>query len=69
VRAALCCNMLSCRLSRQHNDANILVLGARFVRPDAARRMVRVWLDTTFEGGRHNRRLEKIRKIERLIKS
>jgi len=47
-------------LSRQHNNANILSLGARFVSPDEAKEAVRIWLKTGFEGGRHQRRVQKI---------
>lgn len=66
VRAALCHNLKCARLSRQHNDANILVLGALFVDFDKAKKMVAAWLETPFEGGRHLRRLEKIERIEKL---
>lgn len=52
------------RLSRAHNDANILTLGARFVAPERATQMVDVFLNTEFEGGRHSRRLAKIAKME-----
>ena len=52
------------RLSRQHNDANILSLGARFLTREQAIEAVKVWLDTPFEGGRHERRLKKIDHIE-----
>jgi ribose 5-phosphate isomerase B len=64
VRAALCYNLKSAKLSRLHNDANILVLGAMFVTADRARRMLEAWLSTEFEGGRHQRRLDKIERIE-----
>jgi len=64
VRAALCCNMYTARMSRLHNDANILVLGGRVIEKDVALLMVEVWLNTGFEGGRHKRRLEKIKRIE-----
>jgi len=52
------------RLSRAHNDANILTLGARFVAPERATQMVDIFLDTEFQGGRHSRRLAKIAKME-----
>lgn len=52
------------KLSRQHNDANILSLGARFVKSDEAKEAIRIWLDTPFEGGRHERRIKKIREFE-----
>jgi len=58
VRCALCWNSESARLSRQHNDANMLSLGQRMLTEETALRIVRVWLDTTFEGGRHVRRIQ-----------
>ncbi len=63
--AALCHNALSARLSREHNNANILVLGARFVKSQEVPRIIKVWLTTEFEGGRHQRRLNQIKKIEK----
>ena len=64
VRAALCLDEETARLSRMHNDANILVLAGRKTDPETALRIVRVWLTTPFEGGRHQRRLDKIREME-----
>ena len=58
VRCALCWNSESGRLSRQHNDANMLSLGQRLLTAEAALEIVRVWLDTPFEGGRHVRRIQ-----------
>ncbi len=60
VRAALCHDLYTVRLSRKHNDANILVLGGRVLGLDLALRMVDLFLSTDFEGGRHQRRLEEI---------
>jgi len=60
IRAALCMNTEMARLSRSHNDANVLVLGARLIEPSVARDTLRVWMDTPFEGGRHLRRIQKI---------
>lgn len=60
VRAALCDSVRLARLSREHNNANILCLGADVVSPALAQRIVRVWLRTEFAGGRHARRLGKI---------
>src|SRR4051794_8917513 len=57
VRCALCWNLESARLSRQHNDANVLSLGERLVEVNLALEIVRVWLATEFEGGRHERRV------------
>ena len=60
IRAALCWNSEMVRLAREHNDANILSLPARFISMHQALDMVREFLDTSFEGGRHERRVEKI---------
>jgi ribose 5-phosphate isomerase B len=60
VRAALCWNVELARLARQHNNANVLVLPARFIAPEVALQIVDAFFDTDFEGGRHIRRIEKI---------
>ena len=60
IRCALCWSVESARLSRQHNDANALSLGERLIAPELALDIVRVWLDTPFEGGRHERRIRQI---------
>jgi ribose 5-phosphate isomerase B len=65
VRAALCYSVLAARLSRQHNDSNVLVMGSGFVSAPQAKRIVHVWLTTAFEGGRHQRRLDIITEIEK----
>jgi ribose 5-phosphate isomerase B len=65
VRASLCHDLYTARLSRQHNDANVLGMGARIVAPTLAMEIVRVWLATPFEGGRHLARLEQITAIEK----
>ncbi|HZD78603.1 MAG TPA: ribose 5-phosphate isomerase B [Actinomycetota bacterium] len=65
VRAALCHDLYTARLSREHNDANVLTMGARIVAATLAQEIVRVWLDTPFDGGRHERRVEQISMIER----
>lgn len=64
IRAALCTTTDVARLSRQHNDANVLVLAARFTAFHYALEICKIWLATSFEGGRHQNRIEKIRKIE-----
>lgn len=64
IRAALCTDVDTARLSRMHNDANILVLTGRRTDLKEAVAIVTVWLETPFEGGRHARRLDKIRNIE-----
>jgi ribose 5-phosphate isomerase B len=65
VRAALVNDLYSSRFSREHTDANILVIGGRIVGRDLAKEIVKVWLDTPFAGERHKRRLEKIETLER----
>lgn len=64
VRAALCGDTFTAKVSRLHNDSNILVLGQRVTDSQKALEIVKTWLNTKFEGGRHSRRLEKIREIE-----
>jgi ribose 5-phosphate isomerase B len=65
VRAALCQSVKEAELSRLHNDANMLILGAGFVIPDVLFPIVDTWLTTPFEGGRHERRVNKIKDYER----
>jgi ribose 5-phosphate isomerase B len=65
VRAALCNDLYTARLSRQHNDANVLAIGGRIVAFELADEILATWLSTSFEGGRHQRRLEQIAEIER----
>ena len=64
VRAALCNDLFSAKMSRMHNDANVLVLGGRVIGKDLAAEIVKVWLTTPFEGDRHLKRLQKIKNIE-----
>ena len=64
VRAALCGDIFSAVMSRQHNDANILVLGGRVIGDVLAKEIVRAWLDTEFDGGRHQNRLDKFDRID-----
>jgi ribose 5-phosphate isomerase B len=64
VRAALCNDLYTARLSREHNDANVLAMGGRVVGPGLADEILALWLSTKFEGGRHQRRLDQIAKIE-----
>ena len=58
VRCALCWNVTTARLARQHNDANVISLGQRMLSEEEALEIVRVWLETDFEGGRHLRRIQ-----------
>lgn len=64
VRCALCSDPLSAEMTRRHNDANMLAMGAGMVGPNLALRMVEVFLATEFEGGRHQRRVDKITALE-----
>lgn len=65
IRAALCGDAVSAKYSRLHNDANILVMGERIIGLETAIEIVRLFLTTPFEGGRHINRLEKVRSIEK----
>ena len=65
IRASLCHDLYTARLAREHNDANVLGLGARVIAPTYAKEIVRLWLATPFEGGRHEARIEQIAMIER----
>lgn len=64
IRAACCSDCFSAKATRQHNDANILCMGGRVVGPGLANDMVALFLDTPFEGGRHQRRIDLITEIE-----
>jgi ribose 5-phosphate isomerase B len=64
VRAALCADLFSAMMSRRHNNSNILVMGARVIGDALAMEIVKVWLETPFDGGRHQRRLEIFDRIE-----
>jgi len=65
VRCAVCWNDKGARLSRAHNDANVMSIGARMVSLEQALEMIEIWLATPFDGGRHARRVQKIAKIDR----
>jgi ribose 5-phosphate isomerase B len=65
IRAALCHDLWMARMSRAHNDANVLSMGGRVVAPAYAKDIIREWLATPFDGGRHERRIEQIARIER----
>ncbi len=64
IRAALCADLYSARMSREHNDANVLVLGGRLMGADMAVDILRAWLETDFAAGRHARRVDKIADVE-----
>ena len=65
ARAALCNDLYTARMSREHNDANVLAIGGRIVAFGLADEIVTLWLGTAFEGGRHQRRVDQITEIER----
>ena len=65
IRAALCNELYTARMSRLHNDANVLAMGGRIVAPGLADEIVTLWLNTAFEGGRHQRRVEQIAELEK----
>jgi ribose 5-phosphate isomerase B len=64
ARAALCNDLYTARMARSHNDANVLSIGARIVAPAMAEEIAQLFLSTPFDGGRHERRIEEIRRIE-----
>jgi ribose 5-phosphate isomerase B len=66
IRAALCQELYTARMSRLHNDANLLVMGGRIVGPGLAQEIVNVWLSTPFEGGRHQERLNQLETLPHL---
>ena len=66
VRAALCHDLFAVIMSRRHNDSNILAMGGRVIGEELAREMVKVWLETPFDGGRHQQRIDKFNRIDEL---
>ncbi|MEN8262412.1 MAG: ribose 5-phosphate isomerase B [Nitrospirota bacterium] len=69
VRAALCSEDYSAKMSRLHNNSNLLVLPGRMIDADTAKIVVKMWFQTDFEGGRHQKRLDKIKAIEERVKN
>jgi ribose 5-phosphate isomerase B len=67
VRGTLCADVYTAKLCRQHNDSNVLILGGRVVGKGLAYEIVKTWLETPFEGGRHSDRLKKIDHIENML--
>jgi ribose 5-phosphate isomerase B len=65
IRATPCTDEFTAHSAREHNDSNILTLGARILSPEKVQRIVKTWLETSFGGGRHERRVNKIREIEK----
>lgn len=64
IRCALVHDTFSAKATREHNDSNVLAMGERVIGPGLAREIAKVWLETSFEGGRHTRRLDKINDME-----
>ena len=64
IRGTLCSDLYTAKLCREHNDSNILIMGGRVVGHGLAREIVKIWLSTPFEGGRHQKRLDKINQID-----
>ena len=64
VRAALCWNEETAQLARRHNDANVLCIGARFIEPELAARMIQTFVETEFDGGRHQQRVDKLSQLD-----
>ncbi len=67
VRAALCNDLFSAIMSRRHNNSNILVMGGRVIGEELARQIVKAWLETPFDGGRHQLRINKFDRIEEMM--
>ena len=65
VRAAVCNDLYTARYSRLHNDSNVLAIGARVIGPGLAEEVLRIWIETAFEGGRHSRRLARLDEVEK----
>ena len=68
IRGTLCSDLYTAKLCREHNDSNILIMGGRVVGYGLAREIVKVWLSTPFEGGRHQKRLDKINQFDKSYK-
>jgi ribose 5-phosphate isomerase B len=68
IRGALCSDLYTAKLCREHNDSNILVMGGRVIGNGLAKEIVKIWLNTPFEGGRHQKRLDKITQFEKFKK-
>jgi ribose 5-phosphate isomerase B len=69
IRGTLCSDVFTAKLCREHNDSNILIMGGRVIGKGLAAEIVNTWLNTPFEGGRHQRRLDKINLIDASLKS
>ena len=69
IRGTLCADLYTTKMCREHNDSNILIMGGRVIGKGLAEEIVSMWLDTPFEGGRHQKRLDKIEDIDRKLET
>jgi ribose 5-phosphate isomerase B len=69
IRGTLCADLYTAKMCREHNDSNILIMGGRVIGKGLAEEIVDTWLNTSFEGGRHQKRLDKIEDIDRQLES
>ena len=69
IRGTLCSDLYTAKLCREHNDSNVLIMGGRVVGHDLAKEIVRIWLNTPFKGGRHQKRINKIIQFDKSLKS
>ena len=69
IRGTLCSDLYTAKLCREHNDSNVLIMGGRVVGHDLAKEIVRIWLNTPFKGGRHQKRIDKIIQFDKSLKS
>ncbi len=69
IRGTLCSDLYTTKMCREHNDSNILIMGGRVIGKGLAQEIVKTWLETPFEGGRHQKRLDKIEDIDSKLKS
>ncbi len=67
IRGTLCSDLFTAKMCREHNDSNILIMGGRVIGKGLAEEIVKTWLETPFEGGRHQKRLDKIEEIDRTL--
>jgi ribose 5-phosphate isomerase B len=67
IRGTLCSDLFTAKMCREHNDSNILIMGGRVIGKGLAQEIVKTWLETPFEGGRHQARLDKIEEIDRTL--
>ena len=69
IRGTLCSDVYTAKMCREHNDSNVLIMGGRVIGVSLAMEILDIWLNTEFEGGRHQRRLDKIKKIDANLKT